>query len=152
MRNILLHMAIAIQRPFFRDRSVRVDFPIIEPDGTRLGVEGIWCKRLGFDIFEVDNVPFAARGISIQDIVECGWSAAGWGFIEKRISGGFGCARVYAAQGNLRELWEEVVKELDVRYEFASESRAAVAAVPEVMEQLVSRLSGLSAVAIEVTA
>ncbi len=152
MRNILLHMAIAIQRPFFRDRSVRVDFPIVEPDGTRLGVEGIWCKRLGFDIFEVDNVPFAVRGISIQYIVECGWSATGWGFIEKRINGGFGCAQVYAVQSNLRELLEEVAKELDVRYEFTPENRAAVAAVPEVMDQLVSRLSRFSDVTIEVTA
>jgi hypothetical protein len=141
-----------LRRMLFGRAPVKVDFPILTSDGTGCGIEGIWCQRLGIRTFQVDNIPFAVRGISYADIVRCAWTLRGWVFESRRRSGGHGCARVYAEAGILRELWPQAIEGLDVKFEFASDRRLAVAAAAEPLRQLVARLERLPGVQVEVTA
>jgi hypothetical protein len=34
-------------------------------------VETLWAKPLGDDLFQIDNIPFGLRGLSLGDIVKC---------------------------------------------------------------------------------
>ena len=131
---------------------IRVDFPIIELDGSRNGVEGLWCIRRGDSLFEIDNIPFAVREVSLGYLVECHWNGNSWVFHKVIKKSCYCCARVYAESSIDLNLWKCIIENLDIKYEFASGQRVGVAAVPTDMMTLVERISELDEVLVEVTA
>ena len=135
-----------------RHSNVKVDFPIVELDGSRNGVEGLWCISRGGYFFEVDNIPFAVRGVSLGDLVECHWNGKCWVFLKVKEKSGLCCARIYSEYGIDLKLWGRVINGLDVKYEFASEARIGVAATPDDMATIIERSKDLDEIFVEITA
>jgi len=81
-KNPLLACALVIQRPFFRGRLMKVGFPIVDESGELVGREWMWCRRVGFDLFTIDNIPEHASYAALGDLVSAGWSRDGWLFID----------------------------------------------------------------------
>ena len=49
--------------------NVKLEFGVEQEDGT-LKVETPWAISLGNDLYQLDNIPFYAYGISLSDIVQ----------------------------------------------------------------------------------
>ena len=48
--------------------SVKIEFRVV--DGDNVNVETPWAKRLGDNLYELDNSPFYAYNVSWKDAIE----------------------------------------------------------------------------------
>jgi hypothetical protein len=82
----LLAISVFIQMALFRGKHVKVGFPAFDRDGERIGTEWMWCRRIGYDVFVLDNEPQVTDYCGLGDIITAGWSSSGWLLIDLRLS------------------------------------------------------------------
>lgn len=113
-----------------------VRFVSVDDDSSRIN-EGIWCERIGFRTFRVENLPFVTRSVAYQDIVSCSFSREEW-YAEKilRKSEYWNIWLV----GDLDVVDDIVSRYSEVMVEYASDQRVSIGGSVESLSSIVRLL------------
>jgi hypothetical protein len=139
VRHPLLTVTLALQAPFYRGRHVKVGFQIVDSDGGK-GTEWLWCERWGYEMFEVDNLPFLVRKIAYSDVIQAGKNRDGWFFLRRRLASGLMNAWIFADGEDLRVALPRLAEGLEIKWEVASPCRGSVAGSGVMLTRLKTRI------------
>ena len=93
--------------------SVKVRFPLSDhPSGTN--AEWMWAKPLEEFLFQLDNAPFHAYGISVEDVFLAAISDSGFEFRSVVKKSGWRTVRVRFPRGKTHEDFEAIWEPLKV--------------------------------------
>jgi hypothetical protein len=113
----------------------RVEDP--HPDSDEAHVETLWAYSLGDDLFELDNMPWFAYGVSCGDIVRAPYKEDEGNYTFERVERKSGnrtirvCFDVPAEEGNASDQVIKGLIPLGCQYEGANGSYIAVTIPPE---------------------